>query len=126
MQMQNSVISVETQNLNPGAKGLGFSFRPTNNTFLSCVMFSGPGLVFVVFPDILSTMPVFQLWAPLFFFILLCLDLDSQVNRSHIGMQECRCVQETEKIFQSQLQKSSVPHLPVSAFFYQVLVNVLY
>uniref|UniRef100_A0A3P9DFN5 Transporter n=1 Tax=Maylandia zebra TaxID=106582 RepID=A0A3P9DFN5_9CICH len=38
----------------------------------------GAGLVFVVYPEVLSTMPVFQLWAPLFFIMLLCLGVDSQ------------------------------------------------
>lgn len=41
---------------------------------------SGPGLVYVVYPQALSTMPVSQLWAPVFFLMLLCLGLDSQVQ----------------------------------------------
>ncbi len=43
------------------------------------VLHAGPGLVFVVYPQAFATMPVAPLWAFLFFFMLLCLGLDSQV-----------------------------------------------
>lgn len=39
----------------------------------------GPGLVYVVYPQAFADMPVAQLWAVMFFFMLLCLGLDSQV-----------------------------------------------
>ncbi|CAB1455991.1 unnamed protein product [Pleuronectes platessa] len=38
----------------------------------------GPGLVFVIYPQAFANMPVPQLWAVLFFFMLLCLGLDSE------------------------------------------------
>ncbi|XP_056910747.1 sodium- and chloride-dependent GABA transporter ine isoform X1 [Takifugu flavidus] len=38
----------------------------------------GPGLVYVVYPQAFANMPVAQLWAVLFFLMLLCLGLDSE------------------------------------------------
>ncbi|XP_056450857.1 sodium- and chloride-dependent GABA transporter ine [Gadus chalcogrammus] len=38
----------------------------------------GPGLVFVVYPQAFATMPLAPLWAVMFFFMLLCLGLDSE------------------------------------------------
>lgn len=40
----------------------------------------GPGLIFVVYPQAMAKMPIGQMWAVLFFFMLLCLGLNSQVN----------------------------------------------
>uniref|UniRef100_A0A3B3W2C1 Si:ch211-283g2.1 n=1 Tax=Poecilia latipinna TaxID=48699 RepID=A0A3B3W2C1_9TELE len=37
-----------------------------------------PGLVYVVYPQAFANMPVSQVWAVLFFFMLLCLGLDSE------------------------------------------------
>lgn len=39
----------------------------------------GPGLIFVVYPQAMAKMPAGQMWAVLFFFMLLCLGLNSQV-----------------------------------------------
>lgn len=47
-------------------------------TLCACV-YLGPGLVYVVYPQAFASMPVSQLWAVLFFFMLLCLGLDSEV-----------------------------------------------
>lgn len=48
--------------------------------FLFFIMIKGPGLIFVVYPQAMAKMPFGQMWAVLFFFMLLCLGLNSQVN----------------------------------------------
>lgn len=45
----------------------------------------GPGLVYVVYPQAFANMPVAQLWSVMFFFMLLCLGLDSEVNNMGRG-----------------------------------------
>ncbi|XP_035905556.1 sodium- and chloride-dependent GABA transporter ine isoform X1 [Anopheles stephensi] len=48
------------------------------STTVEDVISGGPGLIFVVYPQALAKMPAAQLWAVLFFFMLLCLGLNSQ------------------------------------------------
>lgn len=48
------------------------------NVPISRVIEDGPGLIFIVYPQALSRMPAPQLWSVLFFFMLLCLGLNSQ------------------------------------------------
>ncbi|TRY57272.1 hypothetical protein DNTS_003317 [Danionella cerebrum] len=55
------------------------------NVPVSEIAVDGPGLVFVVYPQAFVTMPVAPLWAILFFFMLLCLGLDSQVRVNRLS-----------------------------------------
>jgi len=50
----------------------------TQHTTVDNVVTQGPGLVFVVFPHALSQLPLPQLWAVIFFAMLVCLGIDSQ------------------------------------------------
>ncbi|XP_050310141.1 sodium- and chloride-dependent GABA transporter ine-like isoform X2 [Anthonomus grandis grandis] len=47
-------------------------------TSIEDVIDDGPGLIFVVYPQTMAKMPTSQLWAVLFFFMLICLALNSQ------------------------------------------------
>ncbi|XP_045475441.1 sodium- and chloride-dependent GABA transporter ine isoform X2 [Harmonia axyridis] len=49
-----------------------------HNTTIEDVITDGPGLIFVVYPQAIAQMPAANLWAILFFFMLLCLALNSQ------------------------------------------------
>ena len=40
----------------------------------------GTGLVFVAYPEALAKMPVPQLWSILFFFMMICLGMGTQVR----------------------------------------------
>ncbi|KAL9926788.1 solute carrier family 6 member inebriated isoform 1-T6 [Glossina fuscipes fuscipes] len=48
------------------------------NSNVRNVIGDGPGLIFVVYPQAMVKMPYTQLWAVMFFFMLLCLGLNSQ------------------------------------------------
>ncbi|XP_067684920.1 sodium- and chloride-dependent GABA transporter ine-like [Haliotis asinina] len=50
----------------------------TQNKEVADVVEEGPGLVFVIYPEAFTSMPVSQLFAALFFFMLICLGIDSQ------------------------------------------------
>lgn len=49
-----------------------------HNTSIEDVIADGPGLIFVVYPQAIAKMPATQLWAIMFFLMLLCLSLNSQ------------------------------------------------
>merc|ERR1719336_2897866 len=54
------------------------SLAYSQGTTVDNVVTQGPGLVFVVFPHALSQLPLPQLWAVVFFSMLVCLGIDSQ------------------------------------------------
>ncbi|TNN64984.1 Sodium- and chloride-dependent GABA transporter 1 [Liparis tanakae] len=55
---------------------------------ISDLAVDGPGLVYIVYPQAFANMPVSQLWAVMFFFMLLCLGLDSEVVNRTFAMVE--------------------------------------
>ncbi|XP_076459932.1 sodium- and chloride-dependent glycine transporter 2-like [Babylonia areolata] len=62
------------------------SMAHSKNTTVDKVTTQGPGLVFVVYPEALSQMPVSPLWAVLFFFMVSILGFSTQFSASETVM----------------------------------------
>lgn len=61
---------------------IGHMAHSLNSTDVQGFMTSGPGLIFIVYPEALTRLPGASIWAILFFLTLIFLALDSQVSSS--------------------------------------------
>ena len=58
-----------------------YLFMHQINVLRFCLL-SGPGLVFVVYPEAVSRFPISQIWSVVFFLMLFSVGIGSQVNAS--------------------------------------------
>ncbi|XP_076436737.1 sodium- and chloride-dependent GABA transporter 1-like [Babylonia areolata] len=50
------------------------------------VVSAGPGLMFILYPEAVALMPLSQLWAVLFFCVVITLGIDSQITNAEVGL----------------------------------------
>ncbi|XP_076436339.1 sodium- and chloride-dependent GABA transporter 1-like [Babylonia areolata] len=50
------------------------------------VVSSGPGLAFIVYPEAVALMPLPQIWAVLFFIMIITVAIDSQITTAEVGL----------------------------------------
>lgn len=88
----------------------------------------GPGLVFIIYPQAFANMPVSQLWSVMFFFMLVCLGVDSEVLYINIYHKFIRqfsklscCLHQSFRSF----SLTSFHCVPLSFFFQFAMFDVL-
>ncbi|KAJ8961072.1 hypothetical protein NQ314_006002 [Rhamnusium bicolor] len=91
------------------------SYNKYNNNILvdtiAVWLVNGPGLIFVVYPQAMAKMPASQLWAVFFFFMLICLSLNSQFAIVEVvvtSIQDGFPISGDTKLFHFQKFKNSI------------------
>ncbi|ESO08856.1 hypothetical protein HELRODRAFT_140021, partial [Helobdella robusta] len=93
------------------------------NVPVSQVAASGPGLVFVVYPEGLSTMPVSTLWSLLFFLMMLTLGLSSMFSMTESFF--CALMDEFGEIFFKTSRRALTTRIVFTCLFYLIGLSMV-
>ena len=83
-------------------------------------IYSGPGLMFIAYPEAIAKMPLPHLWAVLFFIMLITVGLDTQVLLSHTFTNIER---KKENRTQLEVKQRSTIVIHVARICYKLLPN---